>query len=129
MFSSVKNTVSLVLITLLAGCAAPAIKEDVSTEFSKEGLHAVRSSGFDEAYVHPDAGLADYKAVSIEALQSADVHITQSVASGTARRDWQMTAEREANLALHLPACGTKSSPTDTLADAANQNHQRHYHC
>ena len=89
-----KNTVSLALITLLAGCAAPTVKEDVSTEFSKEGLHAVRSSGFDEAYVHPDAGLAEYKSVNIEALQSAEVNIAQTVASGTARRDWQMTAER-----------------------------------
>ena len=99
MFSCVKNTVSLALITLLAGCAAPTVKEDVSTEFSKEGLHAVRSSGFDEAYVHPDAGLAEYKSVNIEALQSAEVNIAQTVASGTARRDWQMTAERQANLA------------------------------
>ncbi|MBE9540296.1 MAG: hypothetical protein IMF06_14530 [Proteobacteria bacterium] len=99
MVSSVKNTVNLVLFTLIAGCVAPAIQEDVSTEFSKEGLHAVRSSGFDEAYVHPDAGLAEYKSVNIEALQSADVHITQTVVSGTTRRDWQMTTERQANLA------------------------------
>ena len=94
----VKFLVTITLMSALTACGGPSLKEEPSVEFSNEGLHPVRSSGFEEAYARPDANLTSYKVVNIPALRTADVKITSTVVSGTTRRDWQMTPEREANL-------------------------------
>jgi len=84
---------------LVTACASPTVKEEVSAEFSAEGLHKVSFSGFDEAYVLPDANLPSYRAVNIMPLQSANATFTSTIVSNTKRQDWQMTDEREANMA------------------------------
>lgn len=95
----IKTLASIFVISLAVACSAPSVKEEVSAEFTAEGLHKVTSSGFDQAYVYPDAKLSSYSAVNITSLQSANANVSNTVVSGTTRRDWQMTAKREANLA------------------------------
>lgn len=55
-----KRTVLIALVALVSACGGPVVKEEVSAEFSAEGLHQLRASGFEEAYVHPDANLSSY---------------------------------------------------------------------
>lgn len=87
-----------VILVAIAACSSPSMKEEPSVEFAEQGLHAVRSSGFDHAFVLPDAGLASYRVTHIEALQTSEVEVASTAVSGTRRRDWQMTPERETNL-------------------------------
>jgi len=90
---------ALTLLTVLNACSeAPTIKDEASGEFAAEGLHPVTSSGFEAAYVRPDASLPSYRTVNIEAMEVANVHVTNTAAPGTMRRDWQITPERETNL-------------------------------
>jgi hypothetical protein len=90
---------ALTLLTALNACTGPpTIKDEPSAEFAAEGLHPVKSSGFEAAYVRPNAGLPSYRAVDIEAMDVADVHVTHTTAPGTMRRDWIVTPERETNL-------------------------------
>ena len=97
--SSLRILMVLTLLTALNACTeAPTIKDEPSTEFATEGLHPVRSSGFEAAYVRPNAGLPSYRTVNIEAMDVANVHVTNTTAPGTMRRDWQVTPERETNL-------------------------------
>lgn len=99
MYLVLRNLLSIALVAVLAGCAqSPTIKEQPSTEFGAQGLHPVQSSGFEAAYARPDAALASYRAVDIEALDAANVEFVRTVVSGTSRRDWEMTDQREANL-------------------------------
>ena len=93
-----KSLVTPVMLIAIAACGGPSMKEEPSAEFAEQGLHSVRSSGFDHAYVHPDAKLASYRVANIEALQTSEVEVASTAVSGTRRRDWQMTPEREANL-------------------------------
>ena len=86
-------------VVTMACSAAPTVQEQPSTEFAAAGLHPVTSSGFEAAYVRPGAKLASYRTVNIEDMDASDVHITHTAAPGTLRRDWQITPEREANLA------------------------------
>ena len=99
MTSVIKTLVSITVISVVCACASPSLKEQVSAEFATEGLHKVSSSGFDEAYVHPNAKLTSYRAVNIEALNTGNTKVTNTVVSGTTRRDWQITPTREKNLA------------------------------
>ena len=97
--ATLRILLALSFLTVLNACTeAPTIKDEPSTEFAAEGLHPVKSSGFEAAYVRPDASLPFYRAVNIEAMDVANVHVTNTTAPGTMRRDWQVTAERETNL-------------------------------
>jgi hypothetical protein len=96
------HMIKLVFLTsmfaLVTACSSPTVKEEASTEFATEGLHAVKSSGFEEAYILPSADLASYRSVTIEPLDLSDVNITNTAVQGTVRRDWAMTPERVAGL-------------------------------
>ncbi|MEE4282777.1 MAG: hypothetical protein V2I41_12595, partial [Pseudomonadales bacterium] len=87
------------LLFLLGACSTPEIIETVAPEFAAENLHPVRNTGFENAYVLPGAELPAYASVSFLPLASADVDIPQTTVSGTLRRDWTMTAEKEQKLA------------------------------
>jgi hypothetical protein len=87
-----------VLLIAIAACGGPVMKEEPSEEFAEEGLHSVRASGFEKAYARPNAKLASYRSVKIEPLETSNIAIASTAVSGTTRRDWQMTPEREANL-------------------------------
>jgi hypothetical protein len=90
---------ALTLLTALNACTgAPTIKDEPSAEFAAEGLHPVKSSGFEAAYVRPNAGLPSYRALDVEPMDVADVHVTHTTAPGTMRRDWIVTPERETNM-------------------------------
>ena len=94
-----KTLPTLLLLALLTACAeAPSLKEEKSTEFAAEGLHPVRSSGFASAYVHPDAQLSFYRTVNIETLETGNIDMGTTTVTGTLRRDWMMTPERESAL-------------------------------
>ena len=80
---------------LVGGCSQPTITETVSDEFAAQGLQRVTSSGFDQAYVHPDANLPRYNGVVVAPLGAANVEISQTAVSGTARSQWALTGERE----------------------------------
>mgnify|MGYP003573105668 CR=1 FL=1 len=82
-------------IALLNGCAEPALKDQVSTEFASQELYPVKNSGFAEAFVRRDANLASYHSVDISPLGVSDIDIPNTLVAGTLRRDWQMTAERQ----------------------------------
>jgi hypothetical protein len=87
------------LLTLLSSCSSgPTLTDQASGEFSAQGLYQVQSSGFTSAYVHPDAGLPAYRTVNIEQLDLSDIEIGATTVTGTLRRDWQMTPERESSL-------------------------------
>ena len=89
----------LLALCLLSACSTPSIDEQPAQEFAAEGLHPVKGTGFDTAYVLPEADLPSYSTVNFEAFRSADAEVTQTTMTGTNRRDWQMTAERQENLA------------------------------
>lgn len=82
-------------IALLNGCAEPALKDQVSSEFATQELYPVKNSGFAEAFVRRDANLASYHSVDISPLGVSDIDIPNTMVAGTLRRDWQMTAERQ----------------------------------
>lgn len=82
-------------IALLNGCAEPALKDQVSSEFATQELYPVKNSGFAEAFVRRDANLASYHSVHISPLGVSDIDIPNTMVAGTLRRDWQMTAERQ----------------------------------
>lgn len=88
-------SVFLAMGLALAGCASPTVTGDLSDEFAEEGLKRVTSSGFDTAYVYPDAGLARFSDVRITPMEVADVEVGSTAVSGTARSNWTMTVERE----------------------------------
>jgi hypothetical protein len=97
--SPLRFLMALTLLTALNACSgAPTIKDEPSTEFAAEGLHPVKSSGFEAAYVRPNAGLPSYRALAVEPMDVVDVHVTNTTAPGTMRRDWIVTPERETNL-------------------------------
>jgi len=98
MRQNVNGFIGAFLLFGLVACASPTIKDAVSSEFAQEGLHRVTSSGFEKAYVLPEANLSSYQRIHITPMQSADVVVTQTAVSGTTRQDWLMTPEREKNL-------------------------------
>ena len=86
------------LILLLAACTSPSLEEGVASEFSEEGLAAVRNSGFEEAFVPPGAQLPGYAEVTFPPMDFSRLQVTQTTVSGTTRGQWQMTPEREQGL-------------------------------
>lgn len=89
----------LSLAFVVIACAAePSLKEAPSGEFATQGLHAVKNSGFRAAYARPGANLPAYRVLNIEKMSVADVHVTQTTAPGTNRRDWVISPVRETNL-------------------------------
>jgi len=94
--STPARTILLALcIALLNGCAEPALKDQLSTEFATQELYPVKNSGFAEAFVRRDASLASYHSVDISPLGVSDIDIPSTLVAGTLRRDWQMTPERQ----------------------------------
>ena len=90
---------SFVLLGVLSACSqAPAIEETPSAECTAEGLHPVSASGFTAAYALPGANLSAYRKVHIATLELGNIETGTTTVSGTLRRDWQMTPEREAAL-------------------------------
>ncbi len=87
------------VLALLGACSTPEIKDNVAPEFVAENLHPVRNTGFENAYVLPGADLPGFASVTFLPMTSADVEIPQTTVSGTTRRDWQMTPEKEQKLA------------------------------
>ena len=83
---------------LVGGCANPSVEQEAAPEFEEEGLHRVTSSGFESAYIRPGAGLPEYAEVHIDDLDASALEVTQTTVSGTNRRDWQVTPEREQRL-------------------------------
>jgi hypothetical protein len=86
---------ALLLAVLLTACASPAIQDTPSGEFAAEDLYPVRSTGFREVHVRREAGLSRYRVVNFEPLQLDDVEFTSTTLTGTVRRDWMITPERE----------------------------------
>lgn len=86
---------AMVMILLAGGCATPTMEEGVAPEFAEEGLHKVKSTGFEAVWGRPGANLPAYGTVSFAPLDLSRLVITQTPVSGTNRRDWQMTPERE----------------------------------
>jgi hypothetical protein len=84
----------LAATALQTGCAAPGLAPEISQEFSAEGLHAVRASGFEQAWVLPGAALADFSAIEIEPLDTSATQFTNTDISGTTRQQWLMTPAR-----------------------------------
>ena len=89
----------LLSLALVTACASPELQEKPAEEFAAEGLHEVKGTGFASAYVLPTAQLPSYGQVNFAQMNSAEVEVTSTTVTGTTRRDWQMTAEREAKLA------------------------------
>ncbi len=87
------------ILLVACACSSPKMKESVATEFALENLHPVSKTGFEEAFALPDANLPGYASVAFSRLESADVDVPQTTISGTLRRDWQMTPEKEEKLA------------------------------
>ncbi|MEH6588010.1 MAG: hypothetical protein V7720_15735 [Halioglobus sp.] len=99
MIKLVSVVATALALSILGACSTPAIDEQPAAEFAAEGLHPVSGTGFEAAYVLPEANLPSFSAVTFEAFRSADAEVTQTTVTGTNRRDWQMTAERQENLA------------------------------
>lgn len=97
-----RNSPKFIVVGLLAllsvACASPKVGDTAAIEFAGQDLHPVRSSGFESAYVHPQAELASYKSIDITPLDVASLEITQTTVPGTNRRDWVMSPEREQRL-------------------------------
>ncbi len=93
-----RHSLFLICIAVLVTACAPGIEQEASSEFSAEELYPVRGSGFAQAFVRRDAGLASYREVIVEPLGVADIDIPRTAVAGTLRRDWQMTPEKEAGL-------------------------------
>jgi hypothetical protein len=99
MSTPLKALATLIFLLIGTACAqAPAVQEQISSEFSAEGLHPVNSSGFAAAYVRPDAKLPSYRTVNIETLELDNIDVSRTAVAGTLRRNWQMTPDREAAL-------------------------------
>ena len=92
-------TAAVLVFSWLSACSTPSVEEQAAEEFTAEGLHQVRGTGFETAYVLPGANLPDYGDIQFDRFSSADVEITRTTVTGTNRRDWQMTPERQDNLA------------------------------
>ncbi len=88
------NCAVLGLLVALAGCSTPEVAEQAAPEFAADGLHVVRGTGFEQAYVLPDAGLAQYRVLDIEPMDAAGVEFSNTNIPGTTRRNWTMTAQR-----------------------------------
>lgn len=87
------------LVSVVCACSqGPQLKDQVSDEFAEQGLHPVRSSGFESAYVRPGADLPAYRSLVVAPLDVANLKFARTAESGTTRRDWQMTPERARNL-------------------------------
>lgn len=87
------------LVALISACSSPTVKEEAAPEFAAEGLHAVKSSGFAEAFVLPSAELSSYRSVNIEPLELSGLEVTNTSVQGTVRRNWELTPEQEQSLA------------------------------
>ncbi len=87
-----------IFLSLLTACASPSLKEEPSPEFAAEQLYPVRNSGFEEAHARRDANLPSYDVVQIEPMQLDNVEFTRMSVSGSVRRDWTITPDRERNL-------------------------------
>ncbi|MEH6634211.1 MAG: hypothetical protein V7700_01775 [Halioglobus sp.] len=97
--SGARLLLGLALLSSLAACSqGPVLSSEASTEFAAQGLQVVQSSGFEQAYARPGAGLSSYRSIDAEKMSVADVHISHTTAPGTMRRDWLITPEREANV-------------------------------
>ena len=93
-----RRTPLILTISALAACASPSLEEGVASEFSEEGLSAVRNSGFEEAFVLPGAQLPGYAEVTFPPMDFSRLEVTQTTVSGTTRGQWQLTPEREQGL-------------------------------
>ena len=60
--------------------------------------YKVTGTGFETAYAVPDANLPGYGDIQFEPFSAANVDVTQTTVTGTNRRDWKMTPERQENL-------------------------------
>ncbi|GHD06401.1 hypothetical protein GCM10007052_01120 [Halioglobus japonicus] len=101
---------AIVLCALwLAGCATPEVGQEVAPEFASEGLVAVSNSGFNEAYVLPDAGLPGYREVAFDPLDLSRLEVTQTTVTGTTRNQWQLTPEREQALIASWQGAATRA--------------------
>ncbi len=90
----------MLLVSLLGACSTPTLQEQPSAEFADlpQPLYPVDYSGFEQAHVARDAKFANYRRISNAPLSLGAVEITQTTVSGTVRRDWMITPERERNL-------------------------------
>ncbi len=93
-----KFAFAAVLVALISACSSPTVKEEAAPEFAAEGLHAVKSSGFAEAFVLPSAELSSYRSVNIEALDLSGTEVTNTAAQGTVRRNWELSPEQAQSL-------------------------------
>lgn len=95
-----RTTCAALAIGLLAACAGtPALTGKDSTEFP--GLRQVSSSGFDEAWAKPEAGLNSYTVIAATPLVSADAKIVQpgGTLNSAIQKEWELTPERQEALA------------------------------
>lgn len=83
------------LLTLLAACSTPEVEPEAASEFAAAGLHRVTGTGFESAYVLPQANLPAYGEVVFEPFDASGVEVSNTALSGTTRRDWQVNAESE----------------------------------
>ncbi len=88
----------IIVAAVLTACSQPTLTDQPSEEFTAEGLLRVKSSGFEQAYVRPDAQLGSYQNVIIADMQVADVKVSETAITGTVRNDWVMNSEREQTL-------------------------------
>ena len=88
----------LMMLGLATACSTPVMQDKASGEFAAEGLYPVQHSGFAEAYARRDAGLPGYRKVDIQTLDVSNIDIPDTVIAGTLKRDWEMTAQRQAAL-------------------------------
>ena len=88
----------LSLCLAVSACQSPAVQDQPSPEFSPARLYPVTSSGFAEAYIARDAGLASYHSLDAAPLDVSQVDIPQTQVMGTSRGDWLMTPERQQSL-------------------------------
>ena len=88
----------LSLCLAVSACQSPAVQDQPSPEFSPARLYPVTSSGFAEAYIARDAGLADYHSLDAPPLDVSQVDIPQTQVMGTSKGDWLMTPERQQSL-------------------------------
>lgn len=87
------------LALLLSGCAgAPEVSDEVSEEYSGQGLYVVKGTGFEQAYVSRTADLASYQSLIIAPLELDNVDIPTTAMAGTLARDWRMDSERRSGL-------------------------------
>ncbi|RLQ22843.1 DUF3313 family protein [Seongchinamella sediminis] len=85
-------------LSLLVACSTPRVEQQPATEFASAGLHRASDTGFESAFILPQANLPAYGEVLFEPFNAGDVEVSTTTQTGTTRRDWQMTAEREDKL-------------------------------